>query len=272
MGFLDWINSNAAVISCFAALATVIVTIIYVVFTHKQMKAAQKSVDIMKTEFKMAKQPCLIISLDKVDSDKALPNGRRQMHVNFSINNIGDAPALSVFCISYMLLQHTTTKEGNSVVHMFSGPYYTEAIKAGDTTEKDSIHYENREITYMFDDLSSALAKNWKRIHDNPYQHHHRGTNLVLCCYYRNINGQWFESKLTREIHSAFDQTTIEKTKGNLSEFTFPPRLIDSDTVFTLQLCSTQGSPQYRFEPVSEEYVHTVLEEYKQNWPYLFYE
>ena len=47
---------------------------------------------------------------------------------------------------------------------------------------------------------------------------------------------------------------------------------IDSDTVFTLQLCSTQGSPQYRFEPVSEEYVHTVLEEYKQNWPYLFYE
>ena len=120
--------------------------------------------------------------------------------------------------------------------------------------------------------LSIELAKNWKRIHDNPYQQAHRGTSLVLCCYYRNISGQWFESKLTRDIGFAYDEITKEKTKENLNEFTFPPRLIDSDTDFSLQLLSPQASPQYRFEPVSEEYVQSVLEKYKDEWPELFYD
>ena len=183
-----------------------------------------------------------------------------------------DSPALSVFCVSYLVLQHTETKNGEKTVNMFSGPYYKEAIKAGDRTEKDCVHYENREITYMFDDLSIKLAKNWKRVHDNPTQHAHRGTSLVLCCYYRNVSGQWFESKLIRDIAFAYDRITKEKTKENLNEFTFPPRLIDNDTEFTLQLYSAQASPQYRFKLVSEEYVKNELEKYKQDWPALFYE
>ena len=224
MKVLQWCNDNTAIISCMVSLIGVIVTTVYVIFTHKQMKAAQKSVEIMKTELKMEKQPCLILKIESVTSGKALSNGRRQMHVSFTIENLGDSPALSVFCISYLVLQHTKTKSGKNKVDMFSGPYYIEAIKAGDVIENNYVHYENREITYMFDDLSIELAKNWKRIHDNPYQQAHRGTSLVLCCYYRNISGQWFESKLTRDIGFAYDEITKEKTKENINEFTFPPR------------------------------------------------
>ncbi len=272
MGFLIWINENGALVSCIVSLLGVLVTVVYVVFTHKQMKATQKSVEIMKTELRMAKQPCLILEIHSIESREALPNGRRFMPVPFSIENIGDSPALSVFCVSYMVLQHTTTKSGNRVVNMYSGPFFIEAVKAGEKTVKNSIHYENREITYMFDDLSVNLAKNWKRVHDNPSQHAHRGTSLVLCCYYRNVYGQWFESKLTREIGFAVDQITKEKTKENLNEFTFPPRLIEDNTCFTLQLHSPQASPQYRCEPVDEKYVQSVLGQYKEDWPELFYE
>lgn len=272
MCFLKWINENGAFVSCIVSMLGVIVTVVYVIFTHRQMKAAQKSVEIMKTELRMAKQPCLILDIQSVESGRALSNGRRQMPVYFTVENIGDSPALSVFCISYMVLQHTTTKQGNNIVNMFTGPFYTEAIKAGDTTSKGRIHYENREITYMFDDLSVKLAKNWKRVHDNPSQHAHRGTSLVLCCYYRNVLGQWFESKLTREIGYAVDQITKEKTKENLNEFTFPPRLIEEDTCFTLHLHSPQTSPQFKCEPVDEKYVQSILGQYKKDWPELFYE
>lgn len=194
--FLKQVNQNyAGILSCFVALISVVVTVVYVIFTHAQMKATQTSVTLMKKELKQSQQPCVIPNIKEIRSSPAMPNGRRQMHVLFSLENISNTPALSVYSLSYMVLQHTTDKNGQKEVDMFSGPFYLSNIKGLETVDAH-LHYENQQIDAMFIDLSENLRKNWERIKKNPSQHHYRGTNIVIHVFYRNISGQWFESKL----------------------------------------------------------------------------
>ena len=264
------INQNyAALISCLISLVTAITTIIYVVFTHHQMKATQESVKLMQIEMKQARQPCIAVSINRVYSGKAIPsNGRRQMPVEFTIENIGDAPALSVFSISHLELQNVFNKDGNKNVEMFSGPLLTPFLRAGESAEED-LHYENKQIDLMFTDLAATMDKNWERIKNNPYQPSFHGTEIIIQVYYKNLNDQWFESRLKQEIAWGYDNYTKNKTKHNLNEFTFPPRVVKNEDEFELQLCSPKLSP-LNIQMVSREEVEKELLKYKDEWPDVF--
>lgn len=264
------INQNyAALISCFTSFVTAIITIIYVVFTHHQMKATQESVKLMQIEMKQEKQPCIVVSINRVFSEKAIPsNGRRQMPVEFTIENIGDSPALSVFSISHLELQNTVSKDDNKNVEMFSGPLLCPFLKVTET-KKEYLHYENQQIDLMFTDLAITMDKNWERIKKNPEQSHCHGTELIIQVFYRNLNDQWFESRLTQEIGWAYDDYTKKKTRYNLNEYTFPPREVKAEDQFELQLSSPWLSP-LSISMVSSEEVEKALSKYKNKWPDVF--
>jgi len=268
--FLQAINNNyASIITCMISLITAITTIVYVVFTHQQMKATQDSVKIMQAELKQAKQPCITISIKTIYSGTPLPgNGRRQMPVEFVIENIGDAPAISVFCISHLVLQYITDDNGNKKVDMFSGPLFLPCLKV-DENEKNYLHYENQAIELMFKDLSVAMQRNWERIRTTPYMNPYRHTEIVIQVFYKNMNQQWFESKLTQEIAWGYDEITKNKTKHNLNEFTFPPRKLMEKDIFQLQLVSPNLSP-LQIHMVDQEYYEQALFPYKERSPSIF--
>lgn len=269
--FLKQVNQNyAGILSCFVALISVVVTVVYVVFTHAQMKAAKTSVTLMKKELKQSQQPCVIPNIKEIRSGPAMSNGRRQMHVRFSLENISNTPALSVYSLSYLVLQHTIDENGQKEVDMFSGPFYFPNIKGLESADAH-LHYENQQINAMFADLSEKLRKNWERIKNNPSQHRYRGPNIVIHVFYRNISRQWFESKLVQEISWAFDETTKKKTKHNLNEYTLPPRELTDEIDFQLQLVSPHISP-LNVSLVDEKIVSSMLSRYKERWPDLFVE
>ena len=259
----------AAVLSCIISLVTAVTTIVYVVFTYRQVKATQDSVRLMQAEMKQEKQPCLIVSINRVYSGSAdALNGRRWMPVEFRLENISDTPALSIFAISHLELQSLHASGGKKNVNMFSGPLFIPYLKAG-ISKKGHLHYENEQIDLMFKDLMICMKKNWKRLATNPYQSAYRGTELVIQVFYKNLNGQWFESKLIREVGWAFDETTKKKTKNNLNEFTFPPREITAGDSFELQMVSPYLSP-LQVHMVNREEVDKALSPYKEDWPDVF--
>ena len=267
--FLKEINNNyAALLACVISLISAVTTVVYVVFTHRQMKAAQDSVKLMQVEMKQSKQPCLVPMISRVYSDKALSNGRRFMPIEFCVENVGDAPALSVYAISHLELKEITTPNGCRSVNMFSGPYSIHCVKVGEKQDV-RLHYEEDEIALMFQDLTINMHKNWERIKTCPSQNAYRGTDLVLQIYYKNLSGQWFSTTLRREICWAEKNVTIEKTKHNLNEQTFPPRKITDDDSFELVL-SWLYNPQIKTEMMSEEDVFEILEPYRNDFPSAF--
>ncbi|MBE6122434.1 MAG: hypothetical protein E7190_06945 [Erysipelotrichaceae bacterium] len=263
---LQIINQEyASILSCIISLITAITTIVYVVFTHHQMKATQETVKVMKDELKQNKQPCVTLSINKIESGPSLSNGRRQMVINFCVENVGDTPAISLFCISHLELQHCTDENGMKIIDMFSGPLYYSCLKIGEIKEA-RLHYENKQIKLLFNDLTIAMDENWKRIKSKPYSHHVRGTEIVIQAFYKNISGQWFETKLQQEVCWGYDTLTEEKTKENINEFTFPPRELTENDRFQLCLASPYLSPQL-IHMVNEDEATKVLEAYKKDWP-----
>ena len=225
----------AAVLSCIISLVTAVTTIVYVVFTYRQVKATQDSVRLMQAEMKQEKQPCLIVSINRVYSGSAdALNGRRWMPVEFRLENISDTPALSIFAISHLELQSLHASGGKKNVNMFSGPLFIPYLKAG-ISKKGHLHYENEQIDLMFKDLMICMKKNWKRLATNPYQSAYRGTELVI----------------------------------NLNEFTFPPREITAGDSFELQMVSPYLSP-LQVHMVNREEVDKALSPYKEDWPDVF--
>ena len=189
----------AGFLACLISFFTLITTIVYVLFTYSQMKATKESVKVMQDGMKQEKQPCISLQIKKAYSGKSLSNGRRQMPIEFEIENIGDSPAISVYCISNLKLQHTVNEDGSNVVNMFTGPQYYPFLKAGGK-ETPHIHYENKEINYLFEDLTIEMAKNRRRIEETPWMHSYPGTEIQIRVFYKNMNEQWFETYLSQEI------------------------------------------------------------------------
>ncbi len=268
---LKTINHNYAdVLSCTISSITAIITIIYVAFTYKQMKAAKESVNIMRDGMKQEKQPCISLQIKRVFSGKCMSNGRRQMPVELEIENIGDSPAIAIHCISNLKLQNITNERGERTVNMFSWPEYLPFLKIG-TKETPHIHYENKEIELLFRDLAITVDKNKKRVNETPSKHPYPGTELQIIVFYKNMNGQWFETFLSQEVAWAFGERTKEKSNQESNGFSFPPKMLNDDVSFSLRFVSRSFSP-IQMHMVKEEYVKEKLDEYKDKWPDIFRE
>ena len=60
MELVNLINQYSGLLSVMVAFITAIITLIYVIFTYKQMKASQDSLKLAIKQFKVDKQPCIV--------------------------------------------------------------------------------------------------------------------------------------------------------------------------------------------------------------------
>lgn len=244
MEIIQFINTNlSGILSVVVAAITAIITLIYVVFTYKQMKAAQQSAELTSKQMRISNQPCIVIDIAVASGSKCFPeSSRRQLSIQLELENIGDSPALEIYTFSHMELQHTkNVADGSNIVDMYFDPDYLKYLKP-DTKENVSVRYETDEINMLVEDLRYCHEKNVHRIRTNPYKRAFHGTILVTEVYYKNLLGQWFKNTLRHEILWLVDKNAPPQKTHNLNENTIPPCLLSKDTEFELQLVAPRYS------------------------------
>lgn len=257
MELLQYIDTNfSGVLSVSVSAITALVTLIYVIFTYKQMKASQVSTETAIKQLQLNNQPCIITEISKTYGSKCFSGTRRQLLVELNLENVGDSPALSVYVFAYLDLQHTKHKiTSSNIVEMYFLPDFIKCIKVSEKVSA-SVHFETPEINMLLEDLKIAHEKNMTRVQVDPYQSAYLGTVLVIETYYRNVLGQWFKNTIRQEILWLNDLHAQPRKTNNLNENTIPPCTLDQDTEFELKLVSP------RLSVLSTELIDsTIIEE-----------
>ena len=241
----------AGFLACLISFFTLITTIVYVLFTYSQMKATKESVKVMQDGMKQEKQPCIGIEIETASIGKCFGDyGRRQMFVEYKIENIGDSSALSVYCISNLKLNTANNNNGEDIVKMDYYPHYIHYLRVGQKKPANN-RYENRQIDFLFKDYTENYDKNMKRIEENPRIDPYPGPEIEIHVLYKNMNDQWFESYLRQEIFS------IEDTNDQTHTY-LPPQKLESDKSYSIKLVSNRFSPFQR-RMVDSQYVKKMF-------------
>lgn len=257
MELLQYIDANfSGVLSVAVSAITALVTLVYVIFTYKQMKASQASTETAIKQLQVSNQPCIITEISETCGSKCFSGTRRQLRVELNLENVGDSPALSVYAFAHLELQYTKhIKSSSNIVEMDFLPDFIKCIKVGENGVA-SVRFETFEINMLVEDLRINYEKNMMRLRTNSYHPPYRGTVLVIETYYRNVLGQWFKNTIRQEILWLNDKHAAPRKTNDINENTIPPRLLEQDTEFELQLVSP------RLSVLSTELINsTVIEE-----------
>lgn len=268
MELLQYINTNlSGVLGVVVAIITALITLVYVVFTYKQMKTAQNATETAIKQLQLNNQPCIIAEISQTYGSKCFSETRRQLNIHIQLENVGDSPALTVYTFAHLELQHIKhAQNGSSTVNMDYLPDFIKCIKMGEQA-KASVRFETFEINMLVEDLRINHEKNLKRLITNPYQSHYRGTVLVIEVYYRNVLGQWFKNILRQEISWLNDKHAEPRKTNDVNENTIPPRILEKNTEFKLQLVSPKLSV-FKTDLIEPQVIEEKLSRYKNDLKY----
>lgn len=180
-------NDYAAVLSTIFSLLLVIVTLIYVMLTYRQVQQLEK-------EHKISVVPTLIPEIIETTGSAYFAD-RRQLCVKLKIQNIGDGPALRIYSRMKIKYNNVDFKDYDELYE-----YSYLGSLAPMKEDELEMHFETKKIEKMMEDLSIQHAKNTYRVKVNPSQKAFIGPFLVIELVYSNIHGQFFKTKYSREI------------------------------------------------------------------------
>lgn len=259
---LETINNDySAVFSLIVSVCTMIVTVIYVIFTYMQVKENRKSIDYLEKQLKLNNQPCIVpITINTTGTEVFNDHGRRQLHIELKIKNSGNAPALSTYVFGSFKLKKCETDE-KDIVEIDYLPDYVRSISI-DETKNVSIRFETEEINLLIGDLNKPISK------EKYINYIHKVMNradLIIDIYYKNITNQWFHSVLRNGVLCIMAENQ-NKTRETY-DVKIPPNKLEDDMRF--QLCLTpEGFSTFDVEPIVSEDILEKLNQYDQ---YLHY-
>ena len=256
---IDIINYYSGILSVVISLITALVTLIYVVFTYKQMKAAQEGLKISAKQTKTEKQPCIVYNEIDAQGSECFWEERRQLHINLELENIGDSPAMSIYVFSYFKLQYAN--EPTNIVNMYYLPDFIPFLKA-DSRVSVSTRYEEKEIYRLLEDLSISHAKNMQRIKSDPTRPAYKSPELVIEIYYKNILGQWFKNERCTEVLEV-----LEETEQGEFKIVIPPDALNEDMHFKLRLIAQEFALS-DLRLVDEDEVERKLKPFERHRPF----
>lgn len=257
---LYFINTYSGVLSVAVSLITAIITLIYVIFTYKQMRASQDALKMSVKQLKVDKQPCVVYKQIKTEGSNCFYKTRRQLHINMKLQNIGDSPAMSIYVFSHLKLQYSEKTMG--IVDMEYLPDFVPFLEVGSKVNV-STRYETNEINMLLEDLTVASAKNIHRISTDASKSPYKNTDLVIEIYYKNILGQWFKNERCIEILDI-----LERKENGETELVNPPNSLKDDVWFELQLIAPEFS-QSDIIMVEENEIKDKLQEYSRYRPFI---
>lgn len=230
-------NDYAAVLNTIFSLLLVLVTMIYVMLTYKQVSISRESIGLNRTylkqlenEHKTSVNPTLIPEIVETNGTEYFDN-RRQLSIKCKIQNIGDGPALRIY--SKIKLEYKYV-EFNDYEELFEYSYLGSLAPMKE--EKLDMHFETEKIEKMIEDLSIRFAKNLSRIKIDPTQNVFPGTALTVELVYSNIHGQFFKTTFSNEILGLIAYQ--RKDKNKFIFWTTDNNILKDTERFNLQIIS----------------------------------
>ena len=198
----EYVESHAGLLSTISSLCMLIVTAIYAVITWWQVRYSKQAVIESAKHNKEEKQPFIVpvissISGSAFDTSSYL---RVQLQYNFTLENVGDSPAVTVYTFLYVKLQNA---DSENVLYSHLMPAYLHSLSIGKQQEC-SLHLETTEFRSLISDLEICYTKNLMRIATDPSVTPFPGPIVVLRCIYKNMMGQWFETVLEHEMFGVY--------------------------------------------------------------------
>ncbi len=202
-GVLKTVNDNyAAVLGVFLTSILLLITLIYVVLTHFQVKASNESVDLSRKFLEQAHKqlrhsniPVLVPEVTETSGTGYFGKRRRQLHVTCKIKNIGAGPAIGVHTRIKLLYKHVDFQYHDEYAE------YSFIGNIGINEERTAeMHFETRKIEKMIEDFTIAHAKNIYRVKNNPSQRAYPQTDISVELICSNVHGQYFRSYLVHPL------------------------------------------------------------------------
>ena len=198
----EFVESHAGLLSTISSVCMLIVTAIYAVITWWQVRYSKQAVIESAKHNKEEKQPFIVpvissISGSAFDTSSYL---RVQLQYDFTLENVGDSPAVTVYTFLYVKLQNA---DSENVLYSHLMPAYLHSLSIG-KQQKCSLHLETTEFRSLISDLEICYTKNLMRIATDPSVTPFPGPIVVLRCIYKNMMGQWFETVLEHEMFDVY--------------------------------------------------------------------
>ena len=184
----DWI-------AIIAIITASMISIISVVCSYR---TSIRQNQLMEKTIMLNKQPYLSIEIEMGYITAAIDNGRRWLNIHYKLKNIGDSPAISIYCCAHFELQHTSHNDSVKV-NIDDSPHYIHSLGVGNN-EEVILSFENKEIKLLIKDVEQSYNMNMDRIRTDPYKEHYKNTILETEIYFCNVLGQWFKITNRAEI------------------------------------------------------------------------
>ena len=231
MSIIEWINTNATIISLITTITLVIITAVYVFFTKRIL-------DTSVQQSKLAYNPVIGINLDSMIISEVFGPDRRNMNINLELTNVGNAPAIEVIVDAEITFTYSNIQGEKTIPARFE-PENIPFIRPNEELDQSSCssNFGNTLITHLFDDFREANRLNIHRIKTDPTQESYNASCLKIIIYYRNNIGQYFESNYETYLH-------LESTNDN----EFPK---DNESAELKQIYIPR--PKFHTSPISKE-------------------
>ena len=258
MSILRYISENANLMQVICSFCMLLVTILYVVFTRKQLKYTEQAFFESIQQAREDRQPCIIPSIEKVsgvafDTSKHI---RVQLNFHCKMKNVGDSSAVSIYALLYAKMRHLQEQK---MVYAHLIPTYNYSIGVEKAEEVD-IHFETSQFRDIVEDLEISHAKNMKRIETTPYLNAYKGPEITLRVLYKNMMEQWFESELVQEL---LDVTYKSKDENKRGEMVSNKSVADGDIYvgWMINPCYSH----FKRRMISDDYAKEVLKDCGEN-------
>ncbi len=273
---------SSDIIAIVAIIAGSIISIISMTWT---LKTSTRQNQLSEASLMLSKQPYLIVELEGGYITKSIENGRRWLYINYKLKNIGDSPAVSIYCTCHFELQNISVN-GSKRVNIDDCPHYIHAMEMG-KEESISMYFENREIKCLVKDMEKSYDLNMERIKTNPSREAYHSTIAEVELYFSNAVGQWFkytyrsEIREIRETNEEIESVYYELSKKrhtseeeiqlrekylelNRSTCRIPPNKLDKNSMYALRFINKHFYNSH-FERIDRKTARNELSSYEGN-------
>lgn len=197
-GILEYMEGHAGVLGLISSICMLIVTTVYAIIMWWQARYTKQTLMESIRQSREEKQPYVVPKIDSVtggafDTTKYI---RVQLHFHYSLENVGDSSAVTLYTFLYAKLQY---RPDDKMVYAHLMPEYIHSLRVGQK-EEDILHFETNEFRDIIEDLEICSVKNTKRVETDATVTPYQGPIIILRCLYMNMMGQWFESVLEQEL------------------------------------------------------------------------
>ena len=245
---IEYIENYSEALSFLSSLILVFVTIYYAYLTRKILKETSE-------QAKKSMNPVIGLKIDNIKIGKTFGKKRRNMGVDLTLTNVGNAPAIDVKVDANIELRYSSI-DGDFIIPSRFEPDVIPFIQSNRSNNTISISFGNTLISHFLADVKESSRLNIHRINTNPSQEAFRTSKLTITIYYRNSLGQFYQTIYKTEIgiFSRIDENPIPK-EDESCEITWYniPR------------------PIFQVEPVNEKIIIAQIEKmnkirYKSGW------